>query len=583
MISFFKYTDGSAFTLNGEDYVGMLNVRNGEAYTGTTYTKNSKPLISKNTLYSDCIINNINFNFHSATNVVQSLEVESIYPRSILTQETITRCLNKLHINNLKLYAAGISIDSGYFNLLTKTNTTLPLTYCLTSVQGTFKGYKLPPYRLPASSVVRFTGLDLLNRYSSSIFFTDIKTNQFEYFKGFGSFRGTLNSSISATFQRGLFDPTNTFNHSNIYYDKYKKLIYEVNENAFSIYNFDWTSTARTLSLKDRMRLSFINTPMSPSTNAFGKTYRCVIAYDNGNYVLEIYKVSSVELIKTYPVSFFNLIGFKQVCMRFEDDIAVIIGVNSQRENVMKVFDVSRLLQTDEIIVDGVLTNTEEYDVYELAEFDSDIIISKNTVNENDGYINRVAFRSITSPTAPIMIYSITPETLDFVTSSDIVNSLTAPINTDPTPLGIKKTKSDKKLLKDVKFSTTDKINAICSYSDSFDVYTTNIYDFIPSKNLPARFKLQNLSESSIGIKLNNMLFGIVEETISLYQTYTSKRGFDEAGVSKFNTKTTLTIPDLNNLVMYGNEYMNAGVLNRIIQKIYSLQQKIAVAISNNT
>ena len=34
MISYFKYTAGESFTLNGDDYSGFFTVVNGSAYTG---------------------------------------------------------------------------------------------------------------------------------------------------------------------------------------------------------------------------------------------------------------------------------------------------------------------------------------------------------------------------------------------------------------------------------------------------------------------------------------------------------------------------------------------------------------------
>lgn len=582
MISYFKYTDGESFTLNGTDYRGMINIRNNSAYTGTTFTSDSKLLTSKGTFYGECLLNKINFNFNASTILVDEIKKEGVYPRSILTEELLIRCLNTLHLNNLKLYAAGITINPQYLNLLNKSSNTLPLTYCLTSTQGSFEGYKLPTFRLPAENAVNFTGMSLLNRYSNSIFLTDKKTKRFEYFKSFRSFKGTLNASSGATLQRGLYNPSDSFTHANIYYDKYKNLVYEVNENVFSIYNFDWTSSARSVSLKDRMRLSFLNTPLSPSTNAFGRTYRCVIAYNNGSYVLEIYKVGSVELIKTFTTSYFNLLRFNQVCMRFEDDIAVITGKNERQQDVIKVFDIVELLQMDKIMIDATMEAVEEYDVFELSEFDSDIIISKNTTSDSAGYINSVTFRSLTSPKAPLVKFKITPNTLEFFNKPDNLNILTLPIETDPTPLGIRRANSNKRLLKDIKFSVTDSINTICSYSDSFDMYMDNIYDLIPDKNLPIKFKQEGSSGSSVGLLLNNMLAGIVEETLALYYSYSSKRSFEEGSITSINTRTLLVDPVVDDLIVYGNEYINAGVMNRVVEKIFNLQNKIAVAISNN-
>ena len=53
MISYFKYTAGEAFTLDGENYAGYFNVENKKAYTGKTRTASSQPLSAKNTFLAN--------------------------------------------------------------------------------------------------------------------------------------------------------------------------------------------------------------------------------------------------------------------------------------------------------------------------------------------------------------------------------------------------------------------------------------------------------------------------------------------------------------------------------------------------
>jgi hypothetical protein len=561
----------------------MVSIRDNKAYTGATYTSNSKLLSSKNTFYSECILNNIDFNFNALLKVTDAINVKKIYPRSILTEDTLRKTINELHLNNLRLYAAGVGYNSKYLSLLDKTINTLPLTFCLTSFNSSFTGYSLPLYRVPgASNNINFFGTNLLNRYNNSIFITELSAGRFEYFNNFGSFQGILSSTSNSSLQQGIVDNTRRFTHNNIYYDKYNRLIYEVNNLNYNIYTFDWASVARSLTLKDSLRLSFLNTPGSTKTNAFGQTYRCVIAITNGEYSLEIYKVKGVELVKSFTSSFFKMVNFRQVCMRFEDDVTVLVGTNESKQEVMKVFDITQLIQTGEVITDSILDNTSFGDVYEFSPFDSNVVFEKNTSNADGGFINKFAFRSITSPRAPLVTF-IPNNNLVFFFKTDVVEKLTNPIETDPTPLGINILPSNRPILKDIKFNVTETINSICVYSDSFDVTTSSLINTIPSSELPIRFKQQKISGNSIGLTINNILTDIIEDTIALYYAYTSKREFDGIYNSNFNSATVLGDVNVDNLIIYGNEYLNAGVFNRIVNKISDLQYKLAVAISNNT
>ena len=61
MISYFKYDNGNAFTLNGVDYAGYFHVINETAYSGKPQDKNSQQLTSKNTYLSELYLNRAKF------------------------------------------------------------------------------------------------------------------------------------------------------------------------------------------------------------------------------------------------------------------------------------------------------------------------------------------------------------------------------------------------------------------------------------------------------------------------------------------------------------------------------------------
>ena len=60
MISYYKYTTGEAFTLNGDDYTGSFHILSGVAYTGQYPSVDTLELTPKDTFLSDIYVNELN-------------------------------------------------------------------------------------------------------------------------------------------------------------------------------------------------------------------------------------------------------------------------------------------------------------------------------------------------------------------------------------------------------------------------------------------------------------------------------------------------------------------------------------------
>ena len=90
MISYFKYTDGTGFTLDGANYSGMVTVVNDAAYAGSVYTSRSKVLSSKETFISSAILNQIEFDYNFSSNLKSKIALVEVYPKSILDIISIT-------------------------------------------------------------------------------------------------------------------------------------------------------------------------------------------------------------------------------------------------------------------------------------------------------------------------------------------------------------------------------------------------------------------------------------------------------------------------------------------------------------
>ena len=85
MIEYFKYTGGEAFTLSGAAYSGFINVIDGVAYSGKSFSSSSKLLSSTGTFLANCFLNKIEFDRTAAkVKVSNILTLPEISPRNII-------------------------------------------------------------------------------------------------------------------------------------------------------------------------------------------------------------------------------------------------------------------------------------------------------------------------------------------------------------------------------------------------------------------------------------------------------------------------------------------------------------------
>jgi hypothetical protein len=113
MIAYFKYTNGTAFNFGSSSYNGMINVRDGVAYTGAVYNESSKRLNNKSNYIAEIYLNKINFNRTVGDSLVLNEKDATVYSRTILSEfKLIEGILNKLNYNNLLLYSKTINYNS---------------------------------------------------------------------------------------------------------------------------------------------------------------------------------------------------------------------------------------------------------------------------------------------------------------------------------------------------------------------------------------------------------------------------------------------------------------------------------------
>ena len=117
MIEYFKYATTGAFTLSSAPYSGFVNVRDGVAYTGKTFTESSRVLESTDTFFANSVLSKLEFD-RTTTDIIESniLTRPMISPRSVVDQSFIDTNLGILNKNNLNLYALNITSRNDLLN-----------------------------------------------------------------------------------------------------------------------------------------------------------------------------------------------------------------------------------------------------------------------------------------------------------------------------------------------------------------------------------------------------------------------------------------------------------------------------------
>lgn len=567
MISYFKYTNGEAFTLDGVDYRGMVNVKGDTAYTRAMYGTDSKLLSSKESFMAASILNRSNFDYTSESNLSKTLSSIEVYPRSILNINTITGILDTLNKNNIALYSAGVCYDQNYFNLLFKTLDTLPTTYCLSAYGSMFNNVPIPLYKIPfdVSGLVLY-GVDSPVNARNSLFVAS--SGSFKYYNNGGLATGSLTTSTVPTFSTGL-QSTQDFAHKYLNYDMYNSVIYQTNSSNFSIFTYNYKSASNVIALEDKIDSSSMGITTGQLNSSYGKNYRTVIAMSLGAYTLEVYKVRSSKLLRSFNPGDLGLDNIILLSQRFEDDILLIYGTKNDAY-VLVVCDIPTLVNSGQILsinnINGIVAN-----LIELSPFDSDIAIFKTFAG--DGTLSSLEFRSITHPLEPITTYE--SGTLVPIRVNDIIEQINVNVNAcNDYVLGSVVASK----VNDIAFNVSETVNSVIIYNDSIVTNTNNIFAPIQPLTLHQNYSTSVISDSSIGLTINNALKTIIQDTLSIYYHYTKRKQFSNS-VSTGNVPTMLKDVTTDNLAIYGNEGINVSVLNRVIKKVLQLQQYLGSSI----
>lgn len=567
MISYFKYTDGTGFTLDGANYSGMVTVVNDAAYAGSVYTSRSKVLSSKETFITNAILNQIEFDYNFSSNLKSKITLIEVYPKSILDITSITNIIDTLTENNLKIFASGVGYDQNYGNPLFNDSNTNTFVYGISSNGGPIISRKNIQTTLDLKQA-GYIQTDKPVTDSSSIFTT--LSSSFKYFNKDVTVQGAINSPTAPTISQSLIEGLGG-NRSNIFYDKYREVIYQTAPSTVNIYTYDYDSPNNTILIKDELELSKLGVVEDLSKASYGKNYRAVVAKNQGQLALELYAVNSSEIIKSLTFEDVGIDNIKHLIQRFEDDVLVLVG-DIKGKLSMSIYDISKLATNTAPIYSQKIDTQNNPTVVRFSPFDSNIILFYYYTNTELDFIE---FRPISVSGTVSPVTKMTSDQFTLPVESSAFSELTDVISTSTLTLY-----DGTSFTYDVQFDVSDKVYSLVLANNYIKTNNNTIFNTIVPLDTAVRYNSIEVSDSSIGLVLNSAFKSIIYDTLILYYTFNTVKRIDSESIYQ-QTSSNIKNIDTSNLLLYSNESINVGALNRTIEEILTLQLDLAGKIDS--
>jgi hypothetical protein len=562
MISYFKYDNGNAFTLDGVDYAGYFHVINETAYSGKPQDKNSQQLTSKNTYLSELYLNRAKFD---GRQIDLDLKLPNAF--DILDETTLSRYFDKISTNNSIIYNSNIFINPlmgsfDYGSSVFYTLTSTPIDTRLPDDQ--IYGRAVYTHSDPFSGSPTWAFLDNIK----SGYITLINENTgFMYFCEDGSTQYTLSGSFTAGSLLTLLTAEPALSTAASIIDYGNNELFELTANSISIYDISNEGVCNTKILRDSINaiidLNYKN------LYKIGKDRRTEFK----NNTLYIKNKYSNEIYSEYPLGALDLTELVALDIRKEDDNIIAIGKKDD-QFIFLYFDITDFSNTfAKTKLDGILkvTNiafsTEDSDIFELWQqgYDGSFYSQYRAIDRADIVISETA--SILSTNYFYIKdykFSETNEKFDKIQIKFNSNAM--------------KSNSYNAIVRNMFqqdgyfYDITHNVGRLYATKSTqpFFVFT------IPS-NLKKIYNGIECSDSGAGISFNASLINLIKDTINL-ATLSQKTKGQSSDASEILSLAEpiqrLTI-DMENLRLNGNETFSELVLRRIFSNIYAIQSKI--------
>ncbi len=562
MISYFKYDNGNAFTLNGLDYVGYFHVINGIAYSGKPQDLNSQQLSAKDTYLSELYLKQAKFDGRQI-----DLDLELPNALDILDETTLSRYFEKISQNNSIIYNSNLFINPNiggftYGSTIFYTLTSSPIDE--RPSDGKIYGRNVYTHSDPFSATPQWAFLDNIK----SGYFTIIDGgNGFAYYCNDGVNQYTLSGSYTAGSTLELLNTTPVLSSIALIADYGSDELFEISQDSIKIYDISNYGVCNTKTLKDSIET--IVDANYANLYKIGKDKRTEFK----NNTLYIKNKYSNELYSSYPLAALDLDTIIALDIRKEDDNIILIGQKGSTY-LFVFFDVDNFNATfSKTILEGLgeiidlQFSSEDSDIFEIWQKGYDL----NFYSQ---------YRAIDRPDIPVSetgeASSLTYryiKTYKFDTTNEKFEEIQIKFNSNKLKSNsfngiLQMTRQQDGYLYDI----THNIGRIYVTKSSRSFFTATI-----PQNVSKTYTGIECSDSGAGISFNASLINLIRDTINL-ATLSQKTKGQSASTSEILSLAEpiekLTI-DMENLRLNGNETFSEIAIRRIFNQIYTIQSKI--------
>jgi len=590
MISYFKFSSGEAFTLNGVDYIGFFNVEDGIAYTGRKKSITSEQLVQKNTFISDFYLNKMEFDNQFDSITEASNITANVF--DILNKVEIEKLLSIINQNNITVFKSLVVNNPQIINFTENESHYYGLSSTIVDMRNDdlMFGKKNISHIDPFRYEVEWAFIEKI-KYGALF----VKSDQtFKYLCSTGFELYTLKGSFTDESYIEYFVQEFKLNEEiyGIDYDEFEDKITIILGGDLKVYDAINYIECDTLILVDSIKLGdadseiltwgtqkkyknligkwnrrfYTLTEFSTEFIRFGNNYRTSIEGNN----LTLRNKYSTDKIVDYDLKSIGIDQLLNVDIRINDDCILILH---------KKFEKFHITFFDPLDVENSLFDREIFEFNDSYNYR----ISFSTYDSNVFYLNSNAqshTRMISNPIYPVG--QMRENNLKYVKKETFKNyfqkfgngvlkwnTVRMDSNFYTNYMFDSITKSDKNYMFLLNSGRIYPIrqNILNSYLSSVPLDLVKTYDGI------------RCSDTSFGLFLNKTISYILKDILTLYTKATNSYLISKNDV--FLNKIREITYDTNNLYMNGNETVNVLMLQRILTLLTDLQKQLVANLTS--
>ena len=584
MISYFKFSSGEAFTLNGVNYSGFFNVEEGVAYTERKKSATSEILVPKNTFISDFYLNKMEFDNQFNSIIEVSDITANVF--DVLNKVEMERLLSIINQNNITVFKSLVVNNPQIINFTENESHYYGLSSTIVDMRN-------DDLMLGKKNI---SHIDLFRNEIEWSFLEKIKYGTL-FVKSDQTFKYLCSTGFELYTLKGSFTDEGYIEYSiqelgilgevyGIDYDEFEDKITIIMNGNLRVYDAINYIECDTLILVDSITLGDVDSEIltwgtekeyknligkwsrafynilgySTEFIRFGSNYRTSIEGDS----LILRNKYSTDKIVEFDLKSLGIDQLLDVNIRVIDDCLLILHEKSRKFHIT-FFDP---LDIENSLFDREISEFNDSDNYRISfsTYDSNVFYLNSTIQSQT--------RMISNPTYPVG--QMRENNLKYVKKEIFKNYFQKfgdgllKWNTETTDSNFYTnymfdsiTKSDKNYIFLLNSGRIYPIrqNILNSYLSSIPLDLVKTYDGI------------RCSDSSFGLFLNKTISYILKDILTLYTEATNSYSISENDV--FLNKIQEITYDTNNLYMNGNETVNILMLQRILTLLTDLQKQL--------